>query len=70
MHSEDVPHPIFIDIGSKRFIDLLCDVWAAKTRVTLLHFNDGLDEFLRWAFGTGFFDYCQLMNTAVDTYAA
>jgi hypothetical protein len=26
---------------SKGFIDLLYDPWAAKTRVTLLHFDDG-----------------------------
>ena len=54
MRGEDAPHHIFIDIGSKRFIDLLCDAWTAKTRVALFYFDDGLDEFLRWAFGTGF----------------
>jgi hypothetical protein len=54
MCGENTPHHIFIDVGFKRFIDLLCDPWAAKPWVTLLHFDDGLDEFLRWTFGAGF----------------
>ena len=54
MDGKDTPHHIFIDVGSKGLIDLLCDPWAAKPWVTLLHFDDGLDEFLRWTFGAGF----------------
>ncbi len=33
-------------VNSKGFIDLLCDPWAAKPWVTLLHFDNGLHEFL------------------------
>jgi len=47
MRSGNTLHHIFIDVGSKGFIDLLCDLWAAKPWVTLVHFDDGLDEFLR-----------------------
>jgi hypothetical protein len=54
MHGEDAPHHIFIDIGSKRFIYLLRDPWAAKPWIALFHFDDCLDEFGRWAFGSGF----------------
>jgi hypothetical protein len=46
MHSEDAPHHIFIDIGSKRFIDLLRYPRAAKPWVALFHLDDGLDECL------------------------
>ena len=34
---KDALHHIFIDNGSKCFIDLLCDAGTAKTRVALLH---------------------------------
>jgi len=44
--SEDTPHQILVDVGTKRFVDLLCALWAAKPWCTLLHFDDGLDEFL------------------------
>ena len=54
MFSEDTPCHILIDVGSKDFVDLLCDPWAAKPWVALFHFNDRLDEFGRWAFGAGF----------------
>jgi hypothetical protein len=27
MRSENTPHHVFIDVGSKGFIDLLCDPW-------------------------------------------
>ena len=54
MCGEDAPQLIFIDIGSKRFIDLLRDPWAAKPWIALFHFDDCLDEFGRWAFGSGF----------------
>ena len=54
MGSKDAPDHIFIDIDSKGLIDLLSDPWAAETWVTLLHFDDGLDEFLRRTFGAGF----------------
>lgn len=47
MHGEDAPHHIFIDIGSKRFIYLLRDPWAAKPWIALFHFDDRLDEFGR-----------------------
>jgi hypothetical protein len=39
MCGEDTPHHIFIDIGSKRFIYLLCDPWAAKPWVALLEYG-------------------------------
>ncbi len=54
MRGEDAPHHIFVDIGSKCFIDLLRDPWAAKPWIALFHFDDRLDEFGRWAFGAGF----------------
>jgi hypothetical protein len=41
-------------MGSKRFIDLLCDPWPAKPWIALFHLHDRLDEFGRWAFGAGF----------------
>ena len=45
MCGEDAPHHIFVDIGSKCFIDLLRDPWAAKPGIALFHFDDRLDEF-------------------------
>ncbi len=54
MGGKDTPHYIFIDAGSKGTIDLPCDAWASESWVTLLHLNDGLDEFRRWASGAGF----------------
>jgi len=45
MHGGDAPHHIFINIGSKCFIDLLYDTWTAKSWIALFHFNDRLDEF-------------------------
>ena len=54
MYGEDAPHHIFIDIDTKRFINLLCYPWAAKPWVTLFHLDDGLDEFLWRTFGAGF----------------
>jgi hypothetical protein len=45
MCGKDAPHHIFINIGSKCFIDLLCDPWAAKPWIALFHFNDCLDKF-------------------------
>jgi hypothetical protein len=54
MCGKDASHHIFIDVGTKRFINLLCDPWAAKPWFTLLHFDDGPDECLRWTFGAGF----------------
>jgi len=59
MCGKDAPHHIFINIGSKCFIDLLCDPWAAKPWIALFHFNDCL-----------VFVCYPLMNTVVDTYAA
>ena len=54
MCGKDAPHHIFVDIGSKCFIDLLCDPWAAKPWIALFYFNNRLDKFGRWAFGAGF----------------
>ena len=54
MHGEDAPHHIFIDIGSKHFIYLLRDPWAAKPWIALFHFGDRLDDLRRWPFGAGF----------------
>ena len=52
MCGEDTPHCIFIDVISKRVVDLLCDPWASESWIALLKFDDSLDEFLRWALGT------------------
>ena len=46
MCGEDAPHHIFIDIGTKRFINLLSDPWAAEPRVALFYLDDGLYECL------------------------
>ncbi len=54
MRGENTPHYIFIEVGFKRFVDLLRDPWAAKPWIALFHFDDRLDEFGRWAFGPGF----------------
>ena len=35
---------VFIDVGSKRFVDLLIDPRTAVRGISLLHFNDGLDK--------------------------
>ena len=54
MNGKYTPHHIFIDVDSERFVDLLRDPWASEPWVALLHFDDGLDEFLRWTYGAGF----------------
>jgi hypothetical protein len=49
MCGEDAPDHIFIDFDSERFVDLLRDPWTSKPWVAPFQFNDGLDEFRRWA---------------------
>ncbi len=45
MGGKDAPDYIFIDVDSKRLIDLLCDPWTAEARVAPFQFDNGLDEF-------------------------
>jgi len=44
---------ILVEIQVEGQVDLLGDAWTAKTRVTLLYFHDGFDNFVGGSLGTG-----------------
>jgi hypothetical protein len=52
MGCKDSPNHIFIDVGSKCFVDPLRDPWASEAWITSFKFNNGLDEFPRRTLGT------------------
>ena len=45
---------IFIDVESKRFVDLLRDSWATKSGIALFQFNNNQNKIIRWAFRARF----------------
>ena len=47
------PDDILVYIGAEGFVDLFCDSWAAKPWIAFLHFDNGLDDILRWSLGPG-----------------
>ena len=53
MCGKDTPDHVFIDGSSEDSVDLLRDSGATEPWVTLPQLDDRLDEFLRWALGTG-----------------
>jgi len=44
--SQCTPDGVLIQVEAESEIDLLCDSRAALSGITLLHFNDGFDDFL------------------------
>jgi hypothetical protein len=51
---KDTPNHVFIDVESKRFVDLLSDPRASKARITSLQFDDGAYQLLGWTLGPSF----------------
>ena len=50
---ENTPHQVLVDLDAERLGELLGDSGAAKARVARLHLDDGVDELLRRALGSG-----------------
>jgi len=46
MGGEDTPDHLFIDVDSKRFVDLLRDPWASELWIASFQFDDSLNELL------------------------
>jgi len=44
--SKDSSHNIFIQVQPETQVDLLSDPWAAESGVSLLHLDNGFDDFL------------------------
>ena len=49
---EHASNHVFIDVDSKRFVDLLRDPGAAKLDITLFQFNNDPNQIIRGAFRT------------------
>jgi hypothetical protein len=50
---EHTANDVFIDIDAKGVRNLLCDAGTANAGIAALELDDRVDEFLRWAFGSG-----------------
>ena len=53
MCRQDPPDHVLVDLNTESFSQLLRHPWTAKTRVALLEFKDGSDQFRCWSLGTG-----------------
>jgi hypothetical protein len=49
----DPPNHVFVDLDVERQGNLLCDSRTAPVGITLLHFDDRMDEFCAWSFRAG-----------------
>ena len=47
--SKNTSNGVFIQVQSKRQVDLLSDARATEPRVASLHFYNGIDDLLAWA---------------------
>jgi hypothetical protein len=50
---ENPPNHVFVDLDVERQGNLLCDSRTAPVGITLLHFDDRMDEFCAWSFRAG-----------------
>ena len=50
---ENTPHDIFVDLETESDVDCVSDARTAKSRVSSLEFDNGIDEILRWALWAG-----------------
>lgn len=51
MFGENSSDDIFVDLDPESKCDDVCDARRPITRIELLQFNDGGDQFPRWTFG-------------------
>jgi hypothetical protein len=54
MGCQNPPNDVFVDLDAEGFNQLLGNPGAAETRIALLEFNDGSDQFRGWSLGTRF----------------
>src|SRR5262249_7825619 len=52
MDSENPADHVFVDLDAEGQSDLFGNPLAAPSAVAPFHFNDRLDQFFRWSFGT------------------
>jgi hypothetical protein len=64
---KDTPHHSFIDTDPERLVDLLRDPRTSVAWISVLHFNDGMNEFCGWSLWN-WLDLIYAMNTATDIY--
>ena len=54
MNREYTTNSVLIQVQSERQVDLLGNAGAAVSRVALLHFHDGINDFFGWTYWAWF----------------